>query len=414
VSSNEKVNKNVIGQKGMGKLSFLNLSDEHKVEFFSNNEKLGMYIVMTMNGFTPEWMNSELALSHHGLKIVIKKAKRVSESRLIETLGKTFALRIADGANIFVNGAPVRKPEEFDPKQSKLFDVETGIPVYGNLKRVEEPNTNNIQIFVKGVFVEEKHFDLKVEGWIDCDYLELRTDRDGLYEGNELYVKFYKKLMSCLEVNFPRTSENKDRVVKSGKHIEKMFFDVIRTILNIDPNMAIPLMSGNIPDERGIGNGSNLGGDAASSCTVQEGFVVDPTNTADRVTAKPIGDGPGHGPGDGESTARIIKGDGKILAPSGIMLLGNNVIPQLTVVAAPSECKPIVYFSPPNRLVINPSRPSSRIILEANTRDPIEMKSRVLPLLVRAGIEAFPKSSEMSKEEWLKLHDQILDNMWSK
>jgi hypothetical protein len=96
------------------------------------------------------------------------------------------------------------------------------------------------------------------------------------------------------------------------------------------------------------------------------------------------------------------------------MLLGNNVIPQLTVVAAPSECKPIVYFSPPNRLVINSSRPSSRIILEANTRDPIEMKSRVLPLLVRAGIEAFPKSSEISKEEWLKLHDQILDNMWSK
>ncbi|MFL6398169.1 MAG: hypothetical protein ACJ72J_01120 [Nitrososphaeraceae archaeon] len=67
-----------------------------------------------------------------------------------------------------------------------------------------------------------------------------------------------------------------------------------------------------------------------------------------------------------------------------------------------------------NRLVINSKRPSSRIILEANTKDPIEMKSRVLPLLVRAGIDAFPKSSEMSKEEWLKWYDQVLDNMWCK
>jgi ribosomal protein L19E len=38
-----------------------------------------------------------------GLKIVIKKAKHVSESRLRETLSKTFALRIAHGANVFVN-----------------------------------------------------------------------------------------------------------------------------------------------------------------------------------------------------------------------------------------------------------------------------------------------------------------------
>ena len=49
-----------------------------------------------------------------------------------------------------------------------------GISVYGNLKNVEKPKQNNIGIFVKRVFVEEKDFDFKVEGWINCDYLEIK------------------------------------------------------------------------------------------------------------------------------------------------------------------------------------------------------------------------------------------------
>jgi hypothetical protein len=306
------------------------------------------------------------------------------------------------------------KPEGFDSHQFKLFDLKGEISVYGNLKNPEKPKTNNIAIFVKRVFVEDKDFDYKVEGWLNCDHLELRTDRDGLYEGNELYVEFYKELMQYLEENFEKGSESKDRVVNSGKDLEKMFVDVIRTILYLDPNMASPLMSGNISDEQGIGTISNLQGEAESCCTLQEGFVVDPTKTMEPIIAKPVGSRKGHRFGERESMARIIKGEGKILAPSSILLEGNNMIPKLTVVEVGSEGKPIVYFSPPNRLVINSKRPSSKIVLEADTKDPIEMKSRVLPLLVRAGIDAFPKSSEMSKEDWLKWHDSVLDSMWSK
>lgn len=78
----------------------------------------------------------------------------------------------------------------------------------------------------------------------------------------------------------------------------------------------------------------------------------------------------------------------------------------------PSEEKPII-LSTTNRLVINSRRPYSRIILD-NTKDPTELKFRMLSLIVRAAIEAFPKSSEMSKEEWLKLCDEALDDMWFK
>lgn len=199
-----------------------------------------------------------------------------------------------------------------------------------------------------------------------------------------------------------------------------MFVDVIRTIVSLEPTMPSPLMSGR-QNEQGIGNESSIQGNADSPCTLCEGFVVDTTKTAERIIAKPIG--PPRKPSidhihhDKESTARIKEGDGKILAPSSAFLAGHNINPEVKVVEVDrkdAETRPIVYFVPPNRLVINSKRPSSKIILDADTTDPIEMKSRVLPLLVRAGIDAFPQSLQMSKQDWLTWYDKIIDSMWTK
>jgi len=100
VSSSEKLNEKIIGQKGMSKLSFLNLSQTGTVEFYSNNEKVGMKVIMTptlKEGFHEEFMNSEVALHHHGVKVIIKHAKRskVQENKLKDYISKTFAIRIA-------------------------------------------------------------------------------------------------------------------------------------------------------------------------------------------------------------------------------------------------------------------------------------------------------------------------------
>jgi hypothetical protein len=51
-------------------------------------------------------------------------------------------------------------------------------------------------------------------------------------------------------------------------------------------------------------------------------------------------------------------------------------------------------------------------LLSANPRDP-NLKSRVLPLLVRAWINAFPGSSDLSKEEWDQKYDAVLDSVWT-
>jgi Histidine kinase-, DNA gyrase B-, and HSP90-like ATPase len=47
VSSYKIIDENIIGQKGLGKLSYLNLSSIATVEFYSHSKKVGMKIVMT-------------------------------------------------------------------------------------------------------------------------------------------------------------------------------------------------------------------------------------------------------------------------------------------------------------------------------------------------------------------------------
>ena len=357
-------------------------------------------------------MNSDIALPHHGLKVVIKHAKKpiVQDNRLKDYLSKTFAIRIARGAKIFVNGIQIHKPEGFDSSQYKLFELTNGTKVVGNLKSVEKPKPSNIEINVKQVFVDSKEFDYKVEGWVNCDALELETSRDGIYEGSERYVEFIEKLMRYLEENFDKKSENKDKEIKSSKQLAKMFVSVIKSIHHLYPEMTKPLLSGNLSNEKGYGNLVRPEYNTTSSCIEQTG-IIDIDKTLQPITGKPIGNGKGHKNGNGESTCRIKDGDGKVLSPSTILFSGNGQIPEPKVVVIGVEEKPVIYFNAPNRLVINSLRPSSKILLEAKPKD-LAFKSRVLPLLVRAGIDAFPGSSEISKEEWFTKYDAVLDNVF--
>lgn len=407
-SSRTKVSENIIGEKGMGKLSFLNLSEINTVEFHSNHENVGMRVTMTMENFSAKYMNSNVALPHHGLKVTIKQAKKSDTpetKRLVDYLGRVFAIRIARGAQIYVNGERVPKAENFDSHQYELFKLDNGRSVYGNLKSVSKPRTSNIDFCVKQLFVESKGFDYEVEGWINCDDLELDTSRAGLYEGGGVYLELMNKLLKHLDENYDKKSDERNNSVKSHKQLAKIFVDVIRSIRDLYPEMNNPLMSG----KSLVGN-SNVPGGPSDKCSEQAG-IVDKSNTEDRTIGKPIGTGNGHKHGNGESTVRKLQGNGKILSPEGKNLVIGNTISEPTVVVLKSEGKPVVFYTPPNRLVINQWRSSSDILLSASPRDP-NLKSRVLPLLVRAGINAFPGSYELTKEEWDQKYDTVLDSVW--
>ena len=196
---------------------------------------------------------------------MIKRAKKIiPEGRVIDYLSKIFALRIARGAKIFVNNNQLNKPEFFDSNVGKepLFQLSGGAKIYGNLKQVEKPKTDNIDLFVKKIFVSSKGFGYKVEGWINCDQLELTTSRDEVYEGNEVYTDFISKLMRNLEKNFEKKSENIEKHVKSEKKISEFFVNIIKSIHLHFPEITKPFLSGNISNQPGIRSISNLSGEA--------------------------------------------------------------------------------------------------------------------------------------------------------
>ena len=262
VSSYQIVNEEIIGQKGMGKLSFLGLSSENKVEFYSHSEEVGLKVLMTMEGFQERYINNIDALPHHGLKIVIRRARRpiISDSRLIEYLSKVFGIRIARGLKLYVNNIQVHKPDGFDSKQYELFKLQDGTGVFGNLTPIEKPRLNNIDIFVKNVFVVDKNFDNKTEGWVNCNQLELETSRDGILEDNDVYPDFMKKLIQHLDKEFEKKSEAKQREPRSKKQIAKLFVDIVRSINNLFPYITKPIVTGLSSNEAdGMGSTSESG-----------------------------------------------------------------------------------------------------------------------------------------------------------
>ncbi len=190
----------------------------------------------------------------------------------------------------------------------------------------------------------------------------------------------------------------------------------MKSINHLFPEMTKPIITGLLSNEReGMGSRSDSG-DIEGHCTLHEG-TIDPEGQL--ITGKPIGLDKGHGDGpkgDGESTCRMRTGgpEKKILAPSYVRRIGNDLIPEPKIVLAQAGDRSVVYFHAPDRLVINNSRPSAAILLEGSSKDPEQMKSRLLPLLVRAAFGAYPGSTELNGEELFRMESSVLDSVWSK
>jgi hypothetical protein len=305
-----------------------------------------MKIVMTdeLDGFTCQYLNNIDALPHLGVKVVIKQARKklITEGELMKYLSKVFAIRIARGATIFVNGIKVPKPEGFDSKEYPLFQLDDRTWIKGNLKVVEKTQLNNLDIYVKNVYVDSKGFDFKVEGWLNFNKLQLTSSRDAIHEEGVEYGKFIEGLTKYLEENYDRKkTESKDQHVKAEKQLGKMFGSVISSILITYPDMAKP--AGSPSGEIGIG--TKCKGDASDPCTEQKGII---DKTAELTIGKPIGGckvGKGHKGDDKESTSRITEGNGRILAPSHVLPSGKDMIPEPKLVIGKSEDRPVVYYS---------------------------------------------------------------------
>jgi hypothetical protein len=152
----------VIGEKGLGKLSLLNLGSD--VCFETNNGKTGIRFYMNLAGFSkPLYGRSAKSfVVHKGTRITITRlSSKVEASQVIPYLKKAFGLRIAQGAKIIVNGELVKPKSTLDPLELTLFTLQkSGIEVNGNLK-AEKDGKGIVDGYVDHVFVTTLEVDTR-------------------------------------------------------------------------------------------------------------------------------------------------------------------------------------------------------------------------------------------------------------
>jgi hypothetical protein len=247
---NKKDNRE-IARFGLGKNSYLALSKTRTAVFYSRSSTVGMILKLVQGSdkiirySEPKYLNGDRVLPHKGLKVVIKDIKKpFSTQKMIDKLSKWFALKIARGYKLYVDDIQVQKPDNFDSRQYPLFRLDNGCEVYGNLKAVEKPRQENIDIFIDQVNIEAKDYPRKVEGWLDCDELELTNARDAVRtDENTAWPDFDKKFREYLEANFdpiePATPKN-----THSQQWEKIASQAIVKYFQQNPDDEKPVLEG--------------------------------------------------------------------------------------------------------------------------------------------------------------------------
>ena len=185
----------IIGEKGLGKLSLLNLGST--VCFETNNGSIGMKFYMTLAGFSkPEYNKASSFVSHKGTRITITKLANAVDTREVTShLRKVFSLRLVRGASISINGEPVKPRFTFDPKEMVLFRLSRhNVDVTGNV-RFSEDGKGAVDVYIDHVFVTSLEVDTrrKFEGWVNCNGLTPETSRNNIIQ-NEVYKEFSTRL----------------------------------------------------------------------------------------------------------------------------------------------------------------------------------------------------------------------------
>jgi len=301
-----------------------------------------------------------------------------------------------------------------------LDDEGKPIVVRGQLNDVDKPKSNNIDIFVKHIFVETDNYDYKVEGWINVDNFELEIGRNRVYEDARIYPEFRKKFYEYLDKHYEKASQTVEKEVKGIKQLQEMANNLIKHFCELNPEMIAPLISGSKASQ-GIKGKHPI----ASSATRQEKWnqikgIIDVTDSDDSIPGIPSGNGNGSKggghKGEGRTPVPVLKGQGErkfVVRSTGEYASDNNTSVNLKFVPlSTNQDDPVIYFQPPNRIVINTARPSSDIILSGNSKDPTR-KEKILPLLTMAIIDMFPSSSELSTKDWKKTYGQLLDKAYS-
>ncbi len=238
----------IIGSKGLGKLSLLRLGD--KVNYRTNNGDYSLSIMMSLLDFDYDIGGQTKYLEHRGTKIIIQDPRDVPPTdKLGSYLERAFGLRIAQGRQIILNGSLLGS--KIDPNEKLLCRLGGAVDVTGNLKGDKKAH-GNVDVYVKHVFVQQVPVDPERNfgGWVNCNRLVPDTNRNSLVH-DRTYDQFLEHLKEYVTSKFPR---REDDISKEEKLIGNEIANLLKKYL--DHAGLIP--KGLLPVGRGTENVSDL------------------------------------------------------------------------------------------------------------------------------------------------------------
>ncbi len=237
----------IIGQKGLGKLSLLRFGE--KVNFRTNNGEVGFDIIMTPKDFECNFASATKFLDHQGTRIIIPNPKGVPPTDgLSNFLKKTFGLRIAKGTQIILNGVTLESSSKIDPNEKFLFRLTGGkTDVTGNLKEDKKGN-GNVDVYIRHVFVTSILVDpeRKFSGWVNCNELIPTTSRNDVVRDSDggVFYDFLDHLQQYVR-RFPKIEEEISKEEELlGNELDKMLRTYL-TEMKLLPQGTILLGRGN-------------------------------------------------------------------------------------------------------------------------------------------------------------------------
>src|SRR5215212_9896842 len=379
-SKKSRKGEEVIGEKGLGKLSLLNLGKV--ICFETNNGKEGMKFYMTLDGFSSPICKkvTTVFVSHRGTRITITKLVNIIQvDELSVSLKRSFGLRLAQGAKIIINKQSIKPPSSLDPKEEFLFNLTKikdahNAEVTGNLRATEE-GRGIVDLYIDHVFVTRLEVDTrrKFDGWVNCNALTPETSRNNIVQ-NGIYREFIY-LLRRYTSRFPL------RDIPIDEHKLMLSRELNALLKNYLKDMKIKIQPQLFESDTGRDKGS--GKFAASQLSA---------STGDSTVEKPIK--------EVLSTTKKASADASINMSAKKEQQQQENIQSNTAIkwefADLGNEKEPVYFVPPNIIYCNTSNDLYKFAMDKNRRlGPTWI--RMLPYLARIavamGSESVPRLS---------------------
>jgi hypothetical protein len=226
-STYTKPHETIVGQWHLGKASYTKMSEREEgkvVTFSSNNGNEGNIECLVVNAYgeigwgksyTYPQENAHIAKQEIGMAIeVVDVVPELLKIRgVMDTLRRDLGILISrHGFKVWIRDVTkgeeyklITPPKDLDTKgeihnQPELLQS-NGKYISYCLKRVDNPKWDNVDIYVKYVYIKSIHVHNKVVGWINYNSLNLNLARDG-FEIDDVYKEAMDKFTKFVNLNY--------------------------------------------------------------------------------------------------------------------------------------------------------------------------------------------------------------------